>query len=260
MAIQYDNNFVSLNTASASNVDVQVSNGKLEDSVGNSIYFGNKPSGDAAYRGINDLYVDRVTDDSLSGNLNVDGNSNLQVGSTNVTLTDPSGRRAITQVGNNGNESGDVKTDGGGNIILEYTETTTTTDTTREASTITSQSDFPVQQVSDPPSDASNVFMSGAVKVKSDSSYDSSDCFTVDVLFDRDDDLTAEREETITDCGGDSSNTNVRDTNLDTGKKRVSVGNPDATTATGFDQSTAAIVWEIEETTTTTNETLINVY
>jgi len=261
MTVQYDNSYVALQQASASNINVEVENGNLEDSAGNSIYFGVQPDSDVAYRGLPHLYVTQVKGASPTGNLEVLNGDIHVAGYGDVTLTDPAGRRNVSSVGNDGGNDGNIQTDFGGNIEVEYTETTTTTDTTRNASSVSSQSSLPVQQSANPPSDATDVFMSGAVKVKSSTPSDVG--VQVNVEFDRDGDGLVEREESISDFGGDNDNTNIRDTNLDTSSKTVLVqydqGRGDYDSS-DFEQATAAIVWETESTTTSTETTDISLF
>lgn len=258
MPVQYDNDFTALQTASSTAIDVEVSNGQLVDSLGNSIHFGNKPTG-VAYRGINDLYVSKVKNASPTGNLSVKNGQPYVDGYGTVTLTDDGERRNVDSIGGASGNDGDIKVDGGGQLYLEYTETTTTTSTTRKDTSITTDGDFPINVTANPPSDATDVFSSAAVKMPPSSSDD--DGVELDVQFDRTGDGLIDRQTKVIDYGGDDRNSDVRDTNQDTQPKEVyanyfqAYGNYN-----DIERSTVAIVWETESTSTTTTTTDISVY
>lgn len=124
MPFEQSNSYTALSTASLSNVDVQVSNGLLEDANGNSLYFGTQPP-TFDVRGFEDRYVDRVKNSSPSGNLSVQNGQPYVDGHGAVTLTDPTGRREVTSVGGANGNNGDFKINSNNELYIEYTESNT---------------------------------------------------------------------------------------------------------------------------------------
>jgi hypothetical protein len=121
MAFEYDNYFVAVSTCSAASINVEVNNGDIVDSNGNSVHFGTQPSGFDS-RGEQDLYVTQVKNASPTGNLLVRNDEPYVDGYGTVTLTDPGEERTVNTVGGNSGEDGDVKVDGGNDVYIEYDE------------------------------------------------------------------------------------------------------------------------------------------
>lgn len=118
--------YTALSYADTANVDVWVTDGQLTDSNGNAIHFGVKPT-DSMY-GIENEYVDRVTNGEPSGRLHVVDGQPYVDNHGPVTLTNPVRSRTIDRIGNADGESGPVVTDANRRIKFNATEWKNTTD------------------------------------------------------------------------------------------------------------------------------------
>jgi len=121
------NGFGQITTTDTPDVDLHVENGTITDGNGNAVTIGEVYDETERARGKENAAVTAVADGTPTGNLQTDGNGNIAVeGHGTVTLVGD--RRRVTTVGGTNRNAATLKTDADGDVFGEYLVTKRQTD------------------------------------------------------------------------------------------------------------------------------------
>lgn len=114
------NGFIPIGTADTPNTDLHVENGTITDGNGNAVVIGETYTETERGRGKENAAVTHVADGTPTGNLQTDGNGNVAVaGHGPVTLV--GNRRRVTTVSGTDRNQATLKTDANGDVFGTYT-------------------------------------------------------------------------------------------------------------------------------------------